>query len=134
MLTLAPAIEAMFTTRPPPLAIMERTTYFVRTMGERGVQAHELLDLRRGHEREHAFETHRRVVYQPINGADALPHRLDQRRNLSDPGEVEGEEMERSGIGAVGFPHRRFQFIGLFPCDGEEIRTGRVRGTGDKSK
>ena len=31
---MEPIIEAMFTIRPPPSAIMERTTYLVRTMGE----------------------------------------------------------------------------------------------------
>jgi len=33
-LNVKPTIEAMFTIRPPPSAIMERTTCFVRTIGE----------------------------------------------------------------------------------------------------
>jgi hypothetical protein len=87
--------------------------------GRQGVHAHQPLDLRIVREGQGASEADRRIVDEPVERPEVLPHRLDQRGNVVDLGQIKRDEVKGSGIVAPGFLHRQRQLGGLFPCNGD---------------
>ena len=78
-----------------------RATYLVSTIGEH-VHAHEFLDLRIVHRRQHAVGAERSVVDQGIERPELLAQLAHQVRYLLDVAEIEGVELKSALARAPG--------------------------------
>ena len=95
-------IDATLTIRPPPSAIIERTTYFVMMMRRQRVQAHQTFDLASCIVARMPLRAESGVVDQSMYRAELLAQLFDQRgnrpRNSRDRMALKTSEPARPGF------------------------------------
>ena len=85
--------------RPPPSAIMARTTYFVSTIGDSVLRRTSSLDLRVVHQRQRAVSAERRVVDEAVDRPEALAQPGDEGGMPSRSPRSNGANRMASGPG-----------------------------------
>ena len=71
-------MELILTMRPSPAVIIVRIAYLVSTMGETGIEPHQLFDIGIVHVGEQSLGAQRGIVDQAIEGAMLGLHLADQ--------------------------------------------------------